>query len=252
MEVLKSSSFGDHLLTFEELDSTNKTAAELLSLSKADHGTVILANSQRDGRGQRGASWTSSAGQDITLSLILKPKALRADAQFALSKMTALAVSDTVRAYVNEEVRIKWPNDILIDRKKISGILIKNEIVGELVMASIIGVGLNVNNTHLDPDHVATSLALETGKKFDRMQVTRHLLDRFQHWWDKWNGAREEGLVSYSDRLWTRGRWVDMTLDGEPIKARTMDVDEHGKLIIEREDGSVVAYGLDRLRFAKR
>lgn len=252
MEVLKSTSFGDHLLTFEEVDSTNKTAAELLSLSKADHGTVILANSQTDGRGQRGASWTSSAGQDITLSLIVKPRALRADAQFALSKVTALAVCDTVRAHVNEEVRIKWPNDILIDRRKISGILIKNEVVGELVMSSIIGIGLNVNNTDLHPDHVATSLALETGKTFDRMEVTRHLLDRFQHWWDKWNNSRGEGLVSYSDRLWTRGRWVEMTLDGEPIKARTMDVDEHGRLIIEREDGHVAAYGLDRLRFAKR
>lgn len=252
MEVVKSPSFGDQLLTYEELESTNKTAAELLARSQVAHGAVIMANAQHDGRGQRGNSWASSPGQDIALSIVVKPRALRADAQFALSKVAALAVHDMVRTHVAADVRIKWPNDILIDRKKIAGILIKNEIIGELIMSSIVGIGINVNSTEHHPDHVATSLALETGNTFDRMELTRLLLERFQHWWGKWDGAREEGLMTYSDRLWTRGRWADMTLDGEPIKARTMDVDPLGRLIVEHEDGRVVAYGLDRLRFARR
>lgn len=244
--------FSNQLITFDQVDSTNKTAAELLSLSKVDHGAVILANAQTDGRGQRGSSWLASPGLDLTLSIVVKPSDLRADGQFAISKVASLAVFDTVRMYVQDDVRIKWPNDVLVGRKKIAGILIKNDVVGELLMASIIGIGINVNNTALDPDLVATSMALETGKTFDRAEVMQVLLERFNHWWDKWDRNRGEGLVSYSDRLWTRGRWADMTLDGAPITARAMDVDEIGRLIVEHEDGRVLAYGLDRLRFVRR
>ncbi len=244
--------FGDPTLTFDRIDSTNKTAAELLSLSKVGHGAVILAHDQSDGRGQRGSSWRSVPGLDLTLSIVADPRALRADVQFVLAKIAALAVYDVVREHVNDNVRIKWPNDILVERRKVAGILIKNDIVGDLVMNSVIGIGLNVNNTVFDPDLVATSLALETGRTFDRMEVMRLLLARFEHWWLKWDGARDEGLVSYSDRLWTRGRWADMLLDGEPITARPMDVDQLGRLIVERENGEVHAFGLDRLRFAKR
>lgn len=244
--------FSNQLITFDQVDSTNKTAAELLSLSKVDHGAVILANAQTDGRGQRGSSWLASPGLDITLSIVVKPKDLRADGQFVISKVASLAVFDTVRAHVQDDVRIKWPNDVLVGRRKIAGILIKNDVIGELVMASIIGIGINVNNTALDPELVATSMALETGKTFDRTEVMQMLLDRFHHWWDKWDRNRGEGLVSYSDRLWTRGRWAEMTLDGDRITARAMDVDETGRLIVEHEDGRVQAYGLDRLRFVRR
>lgn len=243
--------FGDQLLTFDEVASTNKTAAELLADAKVGHGAVILAHSQSDGRGQRGSQWRSVGGLDITLSIVVQPKALRADGQFVLGKMAALAVYDVVRAHVAADVRIKWPNDILVERRKIAGILIKNDVVGELVLASIIGIGLNVNNTDLDPDLRATSLAMETGLVFDRSAITQQLLERFTHWWNKWEGNREDGLVSYSDRLWTRGRWAPMTLDNEPITARAMDVDATGRLIVEHEDGRVVAYGLDRLRFVR-
>lgn len=244
--------FGNTLLTFDRVESTNKTAADLLSLSKVDHGAVILAHEQTAGRGQRGSSWHAAAGLDLTLSIVVKPMALRADEQFALGKIAALAVHDVVRTHVVGDVRIKWPNDVLVERRKVAGILIKNDIVGELVMSSVIGIGLNVNNTALDPGLVATSLALETGRTHDRMGVMQRLLDRFGHWWAKWDGVREEGLVSYSDRLWTRGRWADMLLDGEPINVRPMDVDQQGRLIVEHEDGRVLAYGLDRLRFARR
>ncbi|MBK8500568.1 MAG: biotin--[acetyl-CoA-carboxylase] ligase [Flavobacteriales bacterium] len=244
--------FSANVITFDQVASTNKTAAELLSLSKVDHGTVILAHEQTDGRGQRGRSWVAAPGLDVTLSIVVKPHGLRADAQFAIGKVAALAVHDTVRNYVANEVRIKWPNDVLVDRRKIAGILIKNDLVGELVMASIIGIGINVNNTSFDPELVATSIAMESGNTVDRMEVAQLLLDRFNHWWEKWDRNRGDGLVSYTDRLWTRGRWAEMTLDGEQITARAMDVDELGRLIVEHEDGQVQAYGLDRLRFVPR
>lgn len=244
--------FGEPLLQYEALESTNKTAADLLDGHKAAHGTVILAHAQHDGRGQRGRSWLSQAGQDLTFTVVTKPRALRADAQFAISKVAALAVHDAVRTRVQGDVRVKWPNDVLIDRRKVAGILIKNEIVGELVVSSLVGVGINVNSGGFPDELVATSLAMEAGAPTDRMALLRDVLDRFGHWWAKWESAPEEGLVSYTDRLWTRGRWADMLLDGQPIKARALDVDPYGRLLIERSDGTVEALGLDRLRFAPR
>ncbi|HRH37947.1 MAG TPA: biotin--[acetyl-CoA-carboxylase] ligase, partial [Flavobacteriales bacterium] len=163
--------FGKPLLTFEALESSNKTAADLLSRGEVAHGAVILANEQSDGRGQRGSAWRSAPGLDLTFTIVVQPHGLRADAQFVLGKIAALAVSDVVRAHVPEGVKIKWPNDVLVERRKVAGILIKNDIVGELVLNSLIGIGFNVNSKDHDPDHVATSLTLETGRTFDRMAV---------------------------------------------------------------------------------
>ncbi len=245
-------SFGTPLLEFPELHSTNKTAAELVAAGKAGHGAVILAHAQTAGRGQQGRVWRSVAGVDLALSIITQPVGLRADAQFGLAKVAALAVHDTVRDLAGAEPSIKWPNDVLVEGRKAAGILIENELAGDKVSLSIIGIGLNVNSTSFAEELVATSLALEAGGALDRWVVLRHLLGRFGHWWGRWDEDREAGLASYTDRLWTRGRWTRMQLDGAMISARPLDVDHLGRLIVEMEDGAVQAFGSDRLRFAPR
>lgn len=245
-------SFGTPLLEFPELPSTNKTAAELVSAGIVGHGAVILAHSQTAGRGQQGREWRSVAGTDITLSIVTQPVGLRADAQFGLAKAAALAVHDTVRELTGAEPRIKWPNDVLVERRKAAGILIENELAGDQVSVSIIGIGLNVNSTSFPEELMATSLALEAGGPLDRQVVLKHLLERFGYWWGRWETNRAVGLEFYAERLWTRGRWTLMQLDGAMISARPLDVDHLGRLIIEREDGAVEAIGSDRLRFAPR
>lgn len=244
--------FGEPLLEYQIADSTNAVAAGLMAHGQATHGAVVLAHAQYEGEGQRGRTWQSVPGRDLTFSIVCQPKGLRADRQFGLSKVAALAVFDAVREHARADVRIKWPNDILIEGRKVAGILIKNELSGELVSTSIIGIGINVNSSGFPESLVATSLAMESGHELDRMALLRKVLDRFAHWWDKWESAPDGSLVSYTDRLWTRGRWADMLLDGQPISARALDVDEYGRLLIELPDGGVTAYGLDRLRFAPR
>ena len=140
---MRTSIIGRTFIELDSVDSTNKYAADLVAAKKAPHGTVILAHEQTHGRGQRGRIWKSAAGLDIALSVVLQPDSLRAGDQFALSMAAALAVHDVVAdamrvsvARGRESVRIKWPNDVLIDRRKVSGILIKNEIVGGLVAST--------------------------------------------------------------------------------------------------------------------
>lgn len=244
--------FGDPLIELPETGSTNDHAAALVAQGSAPHGAVVLAHAQTNGQGQRGRSWRSCPGLDLTFSVVCRPEGMMADRQFGLSKAAALAVHDAVRERVQADVRIKWPNDILIEGRKVAGILIRNELAGERVSTSIVGIGLNVNSVDLPEPLAATSLKLQTGCPHDRMAVLRSLLDRFGYWWAKWSQAPDDGLASYTDRLWTRGRWADMVLDGEPIQARALDVDDLGRLVVERTDGQVAAYGLERLRFAPR
>lgn len=243
---------GEHVIVLASVDSTNKTAAELIQLSKAGHGTVIMAQEQTAGRGQRGRLWQSMPGRDLTFSLVLEPKELRADAQFGLAKLAALALLDTLSLLLPGRVKLKWPNDLLVDRLKIAGILIECDLVGEKVRHAIIGVGLNVNSTDLPAEFAATSLSLENGKVNSCNEVLEELLKAFRRRYAQWVEDPALQDADYATALWARGRWADMVLDGEPLALRPLDVDPLGRLLVEHEGGKVAAYGLDRLRFAQR
>ena len=243
---------GEQFVEVASTASTNKLAAELAALSKLQHGAVILAHEQTMGRGQRGNSWSSGPGLDLTFSVHLRPRALLVDRQFALAQAAALAVRDTVAARLAGDVRVKWPNDVLVGERKVSGILIKNEVIGQLVVAVILGIGLNVNSVDLPAGLMATSLALEMGGPQDRMEVLRELLARLQQRWEQVEEGDPALGEAYAAHLWQRGRWAAVVIDGGPALVRPMDVDAHGRLLVEHEDGRLAAYGLDRLRFAAR
>lgn len=247
-----SSAIGHCIHRFDAVESTNKTAAELIRLSQAPHGTVILAHAQTEGRGQRGRRWISGKGLDLTMSVVLAPPSLRADAQFDLAKVAALAVHDTVAARSTGPVRVKWPNDVLVDRRKVAGILIECDLVGDLVRHAVVGVGLNVNSTGFEEDLAATSLHLEGGATHDLEEVLDALLSALRQRWQQWCDVPAEVAQAYAQRLWAMGRWSPMLLDGAPCELRPMDVDATGRLLVEHADGRVAAYGLDRLRFAPR
>lgn len=256
---MRTKVIGQRIIALETVDSTNKHAAGLLAQNQAAHGSVILAREQTDGRGQRGRIWRSAAGLDLTASIVLQLENLKAGEQFVLAKIAALAVHDVVLAAMkvavgraSDAVRIKWPNDVLIDRRKVSGILIKNDIVGGLVMNSIIGIGLNVNSSELDAEFNATSLRMETGLEHDRMALLEQLCQRLEHYLELWGEDPDRLGTSYTSLLWSRGRYTALELDGKPYSARPMDVDEDGRLIVEDEDGLVQVFGHDRLRFAPR
>lgn len=256
---MRTKIIGQQLIELESVGSTNKHAAELLAQRKVAHGAVILAHEQTDGRGQRGRIWRSGANLDLTISIVLQFEHLKAGEQFTLAKVASLAVHDVASSAMkvavdrgSDPVRIKWPNDVLVDRRKVSGILIKNDIVGGLVMNSIIGIGINVNSGELDAEFNATSLRMETGTEHDRTELLELLCQRLEHHLELWQSDHEALSRAYTSLLWARGRYADLELDGQPFSARPMDVDEDGRLLVEDEDGRVQVFGYDRLRFAAR
>ncbi len=243
---------GHPVIAFDSLESTNKTAAELLNLSKVQHGAVILAHAQTAGEGQRGRSWRSEAGADLTMSVVLEPGRLRAEEQFVLGQVAALAVAEVVRQLVPGDVRIKWPNDVLVGRRKVAGILIKNEVVGEWVQSSVVGIGINANSSGFPEELVATSIQLEAGHAVPLGQLREDVCAALERYWVMREHDTPGLAEAYAGQLWMRGRWADLLLDGRSITARPVDVDLSGRLLVEEEGGGVAAYGLDRLRFAPR
>ncbi|MBP7821872.1 MAG: biotin--[acetyl-CoA-carboxylase] ligase [Saprospiraceae bacterium] len=143
---------GKHIQYFETLPSTNEFALSLVSKSKPTEGTVILTHNQTLGKGQNGSSWIMTPDKNIALSLILYPKFIQVREQFILSQAVAISVCNSITKYVNLPVKIKWPNDIYINNKKIAGILIQNSISGASIQHSIIGIGINVNQQSFADD----------------------------------------------------------------------------------------------------
>lgn len=248
---------GDIVHRLSTVDSTNNYAAKGVSEGRFGHGTVILAHEQTQGRGQWSRQWLTAPGLDLAMSVVLQPVQLPAMAQFSLAKAAALAVHDVVAGVLGAagkntaEVRIKWPNDVLVGRSKIAGILIENELQGGFVSASVIGIGMNVDSRGLESDMAATSLRQETGRAIGVEAVLAKLCERLEAWWP--NVQASDGAISsaYTDRLWAKGRFADFTLDGQDHRARPLDVDASGRLIVEEDNGVVQAYGLERLRFKR-
>lgn len=151
---------GNYVHRFRSLNSTNTLALNYASKNEPFNGTVILADYQRHGRGQYGRKWSNTALESLLMSVILKPQTLLIKEQYILSMFSAITVAETISYFLpQEDVFIKWPNDIYVGRKKISGILIENIIAGKSFKNSIIGIGVNVSQQSF-PDHLPNPVSL--------------------------------------------------------------------------------------------
>ena len=137
-----------------KIESTDSTSSHLAGIAEGcAHGTAVMARVQTAGRGQRGNSWEAEPGMNITLSLLLRPEGIEPARQFIISQAVSLAIVEMLDSFIEADtVSIKWPNDIYVNDSKIAGILIENVISGSAISRSIVGVGLNVNQTEFLSD----------------------------------------------------------------------------------------------------
>ena len=150
----------------------------LTSDVRAQEGTVVATNHQTAGRGQRGNTWHNSKGKNLAMSVVIYPKFMLPSQQFYLNRMVALAVFDLVKNLLpNEVVKIKWPNDIYVDNRKIAGILIENSLNTNSIAQSIIGIGLNINDDfHQTTLPNAISLCQITQQQYDIQKINQQLI----------------------------------------------------------------------------
>lgn len=156
---------GKNLVYLPLCQSTNAVGSELGQKPGTADGTLVITDRQTSGRGQRGNSWESQPGKNLTFSLILKPGFLSLNDQFRLNEAISVGIADYITAKVSEKVQIKWPNDILVDGKKVCGILIENHISGDLIQYAVVGIGLNVNQPFFSFPQAA-SLKTFTGMEY--------------------------------------------------------------------------------------
>ncbi len=241
---------GSKIIHLNSVDSTSNYAAMMVSDGKAAHGTVILADEQTAGRGQRGSHWQSEGGSNLLLSVIVKPDNLSVDRQFTLTQIVSLAVLDLL-GKIGISAQIKWPNDIYVGDRKICGMLIENTISGGLIQTSIVGVGLNVNQENFALDS-ATSIKLETGETKNIQEVLFSFISSLNGQYQRWLFQGEEGIkANYCEQLLGIGELRKYEDAIGEFHGELIGVEGNGRLRL-RVEGRERSYEMKEIRFIFR
>lgn len=234
---------GQSIIRLERVGSTNNYASGQLRENEVEEGTVFLAVSQTQGRGQQSNRWESEDGKNLTFSLILRPAFLEIKDQFLLSKVVCLGLHQFLSVYV-DCVRIKWPNDLYVGDRKICGILIENAILGARFSSSIVGVGLNVNQLQFLSDAPnPVSLAQLTGKQFNLNQLLGELLFAIDHYYQLLRDGETERLnAAFESNLYRLNEWHWFSDEHHRYLGKIRGVNEIGQLRVEEQDGPIHEY----------
>jgi BirA family transcriptional regulator, biotin operon repressor / biotin---[acetyl-CoA-carboxylase] ligase len=241
---------GKRKIRFKSLDSTNDYCKNLLIRQKVPEGTVIWTLDQSKGRGQGSNIWESGTGKNLTFSVILHPRFLQASEQFGISMIIALGVMEFLDEFIGD-VTVKWPNDIYAGNKKIAGILIENYIMENSVTDSIIGVGININQSRFG-DHLPNAISLRY--LTSRVHDLEICLDKVCNHIDKWYSFLKKGdkapiLNNYTARLFRLNEKHGYKSSESEFSGYIRGIDDFGQLKIEDEKGLVRHFGLQEVKF---
>ena len=224
---------GSSFVILKQVDSTNNYAMAMVHAGLAKHGNAWFSDHQTGGKGQRGKSWLTGEGQNIALTVVLNPPQLKIIHPFQLSTAVALAGFDFFSSYGGDETRIKWPNDIYWRDRKAAGILIENKFSGNLWKWSVIGIGININQTQFDESLVnPVSLVQITGKRFDPEELARELhqliLKRTAQLLTK---SYDTMLEEYNHHLYKRHQSIRLKKDNMVFETVIRGVSSKGQLL---------------------
>jgi BirA family biotin operon repressor/biotin-[acetyl-CoA-carboxylase] ligase len=232
---LKTKFLGKKILSYESLDSTNDTAYQLAEKGEKE-GTIVIAEKQKKGKGRQGRHWISPKG-GVYLSCILKPD-IEPKEVAKITLVSAVAVCDSIRERASVPAMIKWPNDIIIRKKKVCGILTEMKAEQDKVDFVILGIGVNVDTSPNLLPKGATSLVKEAGEGPKKVELARRILENLEHYLDVFN---KEGFNKIRDE-WRRfsmtlGHHVKIYCHDEKIEGQGLDVDEDGALVVRLDSG---------------
>lgn len=252
---------GHEIMEMQAVESTNLYLNVLMSERKVREGFILSAKEQTAGRGQRGTRWESESGQNLTLSIALYPTFLRLEEQFLLNKVIALAVADFIKCSLKQtssssiekqEVKIKWPNDIYVNDKKIAGILIENTVRNNRIASSIVGIGINVNQTEFSNTiNNAISLKSIMNISYDLKRCMEILCSFVEARYLQLKALNETKIgCDYENFLFRFNQWSNFEDNaGILFNAKITGTSRAGKLILEKRNGETKEYGLKELVF---
>jgi BirA family transcriptional regulator, biotin operon repressor / biotin---[acetyl-CoA-carboxylase] ligase len=239
---------GKQLVFVPECHSTNTLALQISQSKAANEGTVVITNNQTAGRGQRGNTWESAAGMNLTFSVIFTPGFLEPKEQFQLTVVTSLAICDFLETKCKVPVSIKWPNDILIEGKKIAGILIENQVQGSRITYAIVGIGLNINQTGFQYGS-ATSLKAVTDSGHQLEAILHEVLQLLEVRYLQLKQQKKTMLGNaYLSKLYLKDHPHVFTSNNKRVEGIIRGVDNTGRLCLESE-GVLQYFGNKEIAF---
>ena len=228
---------GKNLIFRPEVPSTNTLAIEFAKGGEIQDGTVVITANQSAGKGQSGTIWSSEPSRNLTFSIYLERPLAAADA-FLLNIIASLSITDLCTALGISGVQVKWPNDVLVSGKKISGILCENSIQGEQVRYAVIGIGLNVNQTTFN-GFAATSLAIESVDTFQLNDIFHLLMECVEVRLDQLrSGAHGPLRMEWLRSLFLFQTPHTFTTPNGPLAGTITGIDPSGRLMIETDHGT--------------
>ena len=224
------------VLYFDTIDSTNTKAQELAEKGYPS-GTLVVADKQESGKGRRGRSWVSPSGTGIFMTLMIKPDINPNNASM-LTLVAALAVAKAITSVTGEEAMIKWPNDIVVNGKKVCGILTEMNAQFDDLNHIVVGIGINVHNESFPEEisQMASSLMIEAGgKRFHRAQIIAETMSYFEQYYDTFLKTQDlSALVREYDKLLVnRNKSVRVLDPKEPFDGKAMGITPKGELIVD-------------------
>ena len=230
------------LIKLNAIDSTNeyiKKNRDFLS----EKALCVITFNQTEGKGQRGNTWVSEPGSNLCISLYFSDLNISFKDQFNLNMLVSLKIIDILNSLFLKNLKIKWPNGIMAENKKISGILIETFSKKNIIKDVIIGIGINVNQKSFIKLPSAGSMFLQTNKKYDLNKVFEELLDTLDLFFDLLKKPNKINLLSSFEKLlYKKGEWCQFKADGFKFFGRIIGVSDHGLLMIEKKSKKVIQY----------
>lgn len=237
------------IVKLDAIDSTNDYLKGLLRKQTAEDFTMVTAELQTKGKGQRGSSWTSEKGKNIIMSVLVKDFVKGSNTLFDINIVASLAVFRALQSFKIPKLAIKWPNDIMSDNKKIGGILVENIFKSYNSIDSIVGIGLNVNQTAFESLPQASSLAVILNHSLDKdiilLQIAGNIEETIKSWEDKAEQLRETyiGLLFRKDMP-----SVFQISENSSFNGTIRGITWFGRLEIEDENGNLLDFDIKEVK----
>ena len=243
---------GKNCFKLDEISSTNDWLMMRISNQKFHEGTVVFTSVQTNGKGQRGSQWDSQPFKSLTFSVLLKPSFLSPIHAFDLSICVALALSDSLNK-LRSGFKIKWPNDIYFEDKKIAGVLIENQMNRFVYQNAVVGIGLNVNQLHFDDLSNAISLKQIIGLEFPVEKLMEHICESLEARYLMLRSGHFKDLKkAYMSNLYGLNQLQSFMVDNKKLNGKIINVLRNGFLQIELIDGEIRDYDIKEIKFLSK
>ena len=238
------------IIKLDAIDSTNSYLKKLLTKESLDDLTVVISKHQTKGKGRNGNIWANDASLNLAFSIYKRFNRLNINNKFILNLISSIAVFHLLNENKLNKLTIKWPNDIMSDNKKISGILIENSVKGKFINHSVIGVGVNVNQKKFKNLPNATSMFIETGREFSLDTLASRLGEIFCKKFLQYEKNEGALLKYYNNQLFLKNTDSNfITKDGKRFSGKITRINKNGELIIMKADKREVNYTENEIRF---